>query len=64
MRQFWSIKAVQSTMTRMGGLGLVVATGLMLAATPRIGPPSLWRRGPHECHARIYVRCRTPRDRP
>ena len=36
MRQFWSIKAVQSTMTRMGGLGLVVATGLMLAATPAL----------------------------
>lgn len=34
MRQFWSGKAVQPTMARVGGLGLVVTAGLMWAATP------------------------------
>lgn len=34
MRQFWSIKAVQPTMARVGSLGLVVTAGLMLAALP------------------------------
>lgn len=36
MRQFWSIKAVQPTMARMGGLGVVVTAGLMLAALPAL----------------------------
>ena len=36
MRQFWSIKAVQPTMARVGGLGVVVTAGLMLAALPAL----------------------------
>ncbi|WP_239112809.1 HupE/UreJ family protein [Halomicronema sp. CCY15110] len=37
MRQFWSIKAAPpAVMARVGALGLVVTTGLMLAAAPAL----------------------------
>jgi len=36
MRQFWSGKVAQPTVVRVGGLGLVVTAGLMLAAMPAL----------------------------
>ncbi len=36
MRKFWSMQALQPMTARVGGLGLVLTVGLMLAATPAL----------------------------